>query len=223
MPVHERQDIPHHLMDFLEPEEEYKVTDFQNDATRCVSCVHMCAWWSQSHISIIDRGSKCKKAITSGCWRHQLLYSITTLAQHVDHGPRNTTQTDRVGSSWYPGAFDPFTKGGSYHGQSMASFGSTQDYTQPTNLLSDGASTKRDYQRAARTPRTTWSPSKVSHVTWNNTTCIEFSLGLIRFKSLIFWLYADPSKLNPRLDDRVDTMINVRIRNDWVDNARRKS
>ena len=31
-----------------------------------------------------------------------------------------------------------------------------------------------------------------------------------RFKSLIFWLYADPSKLNPRLDERVDKMIEVR-------------
>ena len=32
---------------------------------------------------------------------------------------------------------------------------------------------------------------------------------LFRFSSLIFWLYADPSKLNPRLDDRVDKMIEV--------------
>ncbi|CAO3636519.1 unnamed protein product [Cunninghamella echinulata] len=30
-----------------------------------------------------------------------------------------------------------------------------------------------------------------------------------RFKSVIFWLYADPLKLNPRLDDRVNTMIDT--------------
>lgn len=52
MPVHERQDIPHHLMDFLEPEEEYKVTDFQNDATRCVSCVCLCVHDDLNLISV---------------------------------------------------------------------------------------------------------------------------------------------------------------------------
>ena len=38
MPLHERQGIQHHLMDFLEPEEEYQVGQFKQDATECV-CV----------------------------------------------------------------------------------------------------------------------------------------------------------------------------------------
>lgn len=54
MPVHERQDIPHHLMDFLEPEEEYKVTDFQNDATRCVSIDVDAMHDSLSHPSVTN-------------------------------------------------------------------------------------------------------------------------------------------------------------------------
>lgn len=55
MPVHERQDIPHHLMDFLEPEEEYKVTDFQNDATRCVSIDDVDAMHDSFISSISDK------------------------------------------------------------------------------------------------------------------------------------------------------------------------
>lgn len=37
MPVHERQNVRHHLMDFLDPEEEYRVTEFHRDATERVS------------------------------------------------------------------------------------------------------------------------------------------------------------------------------------------
>ncbi|KAI8978389.1 hypothetical protein BDB01DRAFT_726319, partial [Pilobolus umbonatus] len=32
MPLHEREGVKHHLMDFLEPDQEYKVTEFLNDA-----------------------------------------------------------------------------------------------------------------------------------------------------------------------------------------------
>lgn len=34
MPMDEREGIKHHLMDFLEPEEEYKVTSFLKDASQ---------------------------------------------------------------------------------------------------------------------------------------------------------------------------------------------
>lgn len=36
MPIHEREGIKHHLMDFLETEEEYKVTNFLKDASQKV-------------------------------------------------------------------------------------------------------------------------------------------------------------------------------------------
>lgn len=36
MPMDEREGIKHHLMDFLEPEEEYKVTSFLRDASQKV-------------------------------------------------------------------------------------------------------------------------------------------------------------------------------------------
>lgn len=36
MPLNEREGIPHHLMDFLETEEEYQVTSFLKDASQKV-------------------------------------------------------------------------------------------------------------------------------------------------------------------------------------------
>ncbi|KAL0095778.1 hypothetical protein F4703DRAFT_1729661, partial [Phycomyces blakesleeanus] len=36
MPLEERHGVTHHLMDFLDPEDEYKVTEFKRDATQCV-------------------------------------------------------------------------------------------------------------------------------------------------------------------------------------------
>lgn len=40
MPVDERQSVKHHLMDFLPPEEEYRVTEFERDAANCVCLPH---------------------------------------------------------------------------------------------------------------------------------------------------------------------------------------
>lgn len=37
MPLNEREGIKHHLMDFLETEEEYQVTSFLKDASQKVT------------------------------------------------------------------------------------------------------------------------------------------------------------------------------------------
>lgn len=37
MPLNEREGIKHHLMDFLETEQEYKVTSFLKDASQKVN------------------------------------------------------------------------------------------------------------------------------------------------------------------------------------------
>ncbi|CAG8813805.1 11357_t:CDS:2, partial [Gigaspora rosea] len=34
MPMEEREGIPHHLMDFLEPHQEYRVTEFTEDTIK---------------------------------------------------------------------------------------------------------------------------------------------------------------------------------------------
>lgn len=39
MTMSEREGIPHHLMDFLDPEEEYQVTNFLKDASQTVIAI----------------------------------------------------------------------------------------------------------------------------------------------------------------------------------------
>lgn len=39
IPLNERENIPHHLIDFLEPHQEYRVTDFTKDALQIVSII----------------------------------------------------------------------------------------------------------------------------------------------------------------------------------------
>ena len=34
---------------------------------------------------------------------------------------------------------------------------------------------------------------------------------VLRYNALIFWLYARPEMLDPRLDERVDVMLQVRL------------
>ncbi|GBB86451.1 hypothetical protein RclHR1_12890006 [Rhizophagus clarus] len=40
IPLNERENIPHHLIDFLEPHQEYRVTDFTKDALQIIDDIH---------------------------------------------------------------------------------------------------------------------------------------------------------------------------------------
>lgn len=51
---------------------------------------------------------------------------------------------------------------------------------------------------------------KVSFLVNTQLDC-ALTMFVGRFRSLIFWLYADNEKLHPRLDGRVDSMIEVRV------------
>lgn len=61
MPLEEREGIKHHLMDFLEPEEEYKVTSFLRDASqkvRLFMTILKCACSSDVHTRLSQLQAK---------------------------------------------------------------------------------------------------------------------------------------------------------------------
>ncbi|CAG8495141.1 8288_t:CDS:10, partial [Funneliformis caledonium] len=66
IPLNEREEIPHHLMDFLDPHKEYRVTDFTKDALRTIKEIH-----NRQRIPIIVGGTNYY--IQSLLWRDSLI------------------------------------------------------------------------------------------------------------------------------------------------------
>lgn len=55
MPLNEREGVKHHLMDFLETEQEYKVTSFLKDASVKVNTIDLHGYFAQTHpAGIVD-------------------------------------------------------------------------------------------------------------------------------------------------------------------------
>ncbi|CDH57028.1 trna isopentenyltransferase [Lichtheimia corymbifera JMRC:FSU:9682] len=169
MPVHERQDIPHYLMDFLEPEEEYKVTDFQNDATRCIEDLS-----AKKQLPVVVGGTNYY--IQSLLWHSMLITDQETQPKPTELDHLDTqellTRLQKV---------DPIMANRWHPSDRRKIIRSLQIYYQTGRPQSEIIKEQQEHH--------------------------ERHGVQARFKSLIFWLYADPSKLNPRLDDRVDTMI----------------
>ncbi|RHZ59941.1 hypothetical protein Glove_360g33 [Diversispora epigaea] len=66
MPISEREDIPHHLMNFLELHQEYRVTEFTKDALKIIKEIH-----NRDRIPIIVGGTHYY--IQSLLWKHTLV------------------------------------------------------------------------------------------------------------------------------------------------------
>ncbi|KAI8982267.1 IPP transferase-domain-containing protein [Mycotypha africana] len=184
IPVHEREGIPHHLMDFLDPEEEYQVNNFLKDAsTKIDEIIH------QNQLPVVVGGT------------HYYVQSLLW---------KNTT----IGSE--KGVEEEFSE-------------------------LDSMETSELYERLKRADpvmATKWHPSdrrkilrslKIFHQTGQPQSDIvklqkdQFDLhGLKpRYKALIFWLYSEPDNLNPRLDARVDQMIDTGLFEEIKDLRRR--
>ncbi|CAG8673699.1 21506_t:CDS:10 [Cetraspora pellucida] len=66
MPMKEREGIPHHLMDFLESSQEYRVTEFTEDAIKIINDIHI-----HNRIPIIVGGTHYY--IQSLLWKNSLI------------------------------------------------------------------------------------------------------------------------------------------------------
>ncbi|CAB4443671.1 unnamed protein product [Rhizophagus irregularis] len=66
IPLNERENIPHHLIDFLEPHQEYRVTDFTKDALQIIDDIH-----NRHKIPIIVGGTNYY--IQSLLWKNSLI------------------------------------------------------------------------------------------------------------------------------------------------------
>ncbi|KND04186.1 tRNA dimethylallyltransferase [Spizellomyces punctatus DAOM BR117] len=197
----ERDGIPHHLMDFVDPSREYSVSEFQRDALQVISQIH-----SRGHTPILVGGTNYY--IQSLLWRESIIASASepdlsapdirheSLASHplADRMARALDATDPKRRSM----------------KEIAEFVGTNELAELVSCVDPVMAERwhpnedRKLRRSLQIFYTTGKP----HSEWIAEQQAS-TKDTLRFKTCIFWLYADPPALYPRLDKRVDEMIKL--------------
>ncbi|KAI8373023.1 IPP transferase-domain-containing protein [Radiomyces spectabilis] len=174
MPAIERQGVPHHLMDFLDPEKEYNVTDFERDAALCIDKLT-----SEQQLPVVVGGTNYY--IQSLIWQNTLSKS---------ESPRRSPSPERYSE------FDNVLTSELY---------AQLCKVDPVMANKWNPSDRRKIIRSLKIFHDTGKPQ--GEIIKEQQEQLKRHGLPAKYKSLIFWLYADPVKLNPRLDERVDKMI----------------
>ncbi|ORY99102.1 IPP transferase-domain-containing protein [Syncephalastrum racemosum] len=172
MPIDERQSVKHHLMDFLSPEEEYRVTEFERDAAQCIDSLH-----KENQFPVVVGGTNYY--VQSLLWRNSLVSN-----EARSPSPEPSSELDAL--------------------ETHELYARLQ-IVDPTMANKWHPADRRKILRSLQIFYTTGRPQ--SEIIQEQQKEHEAKGIQTKYKSLIFWLYAEPTKLNQRLDARVDTMI----------------
>ncbi|KAJ2106479.1 tRNA dimethylallyltransferase, mitochondrial [Coemansia sp. RSA 922] len=175
--------VPHHLLGFVEPSREYTVQEFEQDALRKISEIHQ-----RNRVPILVGGTNYY--IQSVMFRKSLI---------------STTSRD-------PGSTDTALPGvaGSREFEQQHSTRSDQDLWEELRIVDPvmaenwHANNRRKVLRSLEVLAATGRP----HSEWiRESEAAREKEEVLRFPTLVFWLYADPPMLDKRLFERVDKMI----------------
>ncbi|KAH7927719.1 tRNA isopentenyltransferase [Leucogyrophana mollusca] len=199
VPFAEREGIEHLLMDFKEPGEQYVVGQWVQDAIQAIDETHR-----RNQIPIIVGGTSY--------WIQHLIFP-NRLA---------TTPSHEFGSRPTPDPSPELAQAISLLPPHLRDLLDMLPEQQPS------AATHPDEALTLHTLLTALDPEVASRWHWRDTRKVLRSLRIIkdtgrrpseiineqsqtamapRYRTLCFWLYAEPSVLNARLDARVDDMI----------------
>ncbi|CAG8666561.1 1087_t:CDS:10 [Acaulospora morrowiae] len=176
-PMSEREGVPHHLINFLEPHLEYRVTEFTKDALKIIKEIHKrdkipiivggTHYYIQSLLwknSLIGNGSICDESDSDDALEFKEVLDVETDVLY-----KRLQEVDPVmANRWH---------------------------------WNDRRKIRRSLQIYLQTgkPHSEWI--KEQHQPGEKASSLRFPL------TCIFWLYADPGVLDKRLDARVDKMI----------------
>ncbi|CAM0139966.1 unnamed protein product [Umbelopsis sp. WA50703] len=173
VPENEREGVTHHLMEFLEPEDEYLVTQFVKDAAIKIQEVS-----ERKSLPVLVGGTNYY--VQSLLWPMSLISSASDGSSSEEEGEEkfammNTSSLykelqkvdPQMAAKWHPGD-------------------------------------RRKIAKSLKVYRDTGRPQ--SEIIKEQQQLAKTDINL-RYKTIIFWLYADPPTLNQRLDERVDKMI----------------
>ncbi|KAI5124024.1 hypothetical protein M0805_003855 [Coniferiporia weirii] len=203
IPPAEQRGIDHLLMSFKKPGEQYVVGDWVKDAMREIDSTH-----AKGKIPVVVGGTSY--------WIHHLLFPNTL------PGASSSSNPSVSPSSRLLHAMETLP-------ESLLSLYDKLPSTSPS------AKTDPDQAFALHSLLSQLDPAMASRWHWKDTRKVLRNLEIIkengrlasevvtnahttgvvgRYKTLIFWLYAEPSKLRARLDGRVDEMISQGLLNE---------
>ncbi|GAA5841632.1 hypothetical protein JCM3766R1_006795 [Sporobolomyces carnicolor] len=220
----ERQGVRHHLMDFLEPGREWRVTDFQRDALEKIRelesrgalpiCVGGTSYYLQNLIfpnQLASEMSQPSSPATGPRTMNDIATFPDLLRQAIEDLPDELRELflalPALPATSTPDDFPvPFPL-----------------YLLPPRLRSPDTLTPALYRLLQLV-----DPASAERWHWRDVRKVRRALDIVwegrtwndvvaeqqekvhegpRFRTLIFWLYSETEQLNPRLDGRVDKMI----------------
>ncbi|KAI9203361.1 IPP transferase-domain-containing protein [Polychytrium aggregatum] len=229
----ERSQVPHHIIDFLDPLEEYSVGDFERDALEAIEAIH-----ARDKVPIIVGGTNYY--IQSLLWNRSLVGSDSSLTSEgitteigklVPHASIDKALLKQVAAAI--AALEP--KGKRLVYPDDEELPKDVDGYKVLQTVDPSLTANRFWYICCGANRTTSaSVLEVMAQRWhqNDTRKILRSLEVyyttgkrhsdiiiaqnsddsgrsLRFRACVFWIYGEHEQLAPRLDDRVDEMIKL--------------
>ncbi|KAI8927816.1 IPP transferase-domain-containing protein [Entophlyctis helioformis] len=208
----ERALVPHHLFDFVDPAREYSVAEYARDAQLAIDAIH-----AQNQIPVLVGGTHY--------YMQSLLWNQSIIHTSPGSGPaiQDIPSASKSMHPSLPSILPPDTIA------SMASaLSSTDPRTQPPQAIAafqdssvlfdllarvDPGMAERwhpkDSRKIRRSIEVLYTTGK-QHSQWlrEQKTAGQQVDTQLRYRTLVFWLYAPIQSLYPRLDSRVDEMVN---------------
>lgn len=184
-PLEDRKGIPHHVMNHVDWSDEYHIHKFAQDANRAIEDIHL-----RNKVPIIVGGthyyllSLLFENKTIGATKETELVQLSGLTKVRELTPEQTSLLDGPVEE----IFDTLLK------------------IDPIIAEKFHPKDKRKLRRALEIYYTTNKKTSDIYLEQKRDELEDSSL---RFNTLVFWVYSDPEVLRPRLDTRVDKMMQL--------------
>ncbi|KAJ3415948.1 hypothetical protein HDV05_003789 [Chytridiales sp. JEL 0842] len=212
----------HHLMDFVDPMHEYSVSQFEKDAIAKIAEIH-----SRGKVPILVGGTHYY--IQSVLWDSSLVSAPSTTTLSSSPEPTETEGSEKpaswignmhaslnptLGSRILEALQQTGVEGGSGDGKVLSECEESKGGD--LGVLLNGLLQEVDPVMAQRWHHKDWRKMRrslqVYYTTGKKHSDIikeqkESGGGALRYKTGVFWLWANNKALDPRLDGRVDDMI----------------
>ncbi|KAF9390014.1 hypothetical protein BGX21_011575 [Mortierella sp. AD011] len=180
MPVEEREGVTHHLMDFLPMDREYSVLDFKADALELIKTIH-----GRKRMPIVVGGTHY--------YIQSLLWRDTLLDTKKDVGTHSKTQQKEQNDT-----HDAFLR----DSDTLTLYKKLQE----VDPVMANKWHENDRRKITRSLQIFFETGECQSDLIKKQHALSDSERL-RMPSCIFWVYSAQDVLNPRLDARVDNMI----------------
>ncbi|KAJ1794092.1 tRNA dimethylallyltransferase, mitochondrial, partial [Coemansia sp. RSA 2399] len=176
--------VPHHLLGFVEPNKEYSVQRFEQDALQKISEIHQ-----RNRVPILVGGTNYY--IQSVLFRKSLISNNRTAGSLDDLADAEKTPAEREFEA------------------SKSDVGNQELWEElkrvdPLMAEKWHPNNRRKVLRSLEVSCTTGK----KHSEWiQESETARVKEETLRFPTLLFWLYAETDVLNKRLDERVDKMV----------------